>query len=182
MVKALTSRSILCLWVLWVCCGADVTAAEPVTVTWEDLRADRPDECSTFLKNYLTERKCAQQTASARLFSRRYASCAPGKRALDGKRIKIAGYVHPLEFKFQDVKTFLLIPALRNDCRHPPPPLPDQVILVEYLNGVNVTADPVWVTGTIRLKYGKTHLSATSYVLTGLFVEPAQIPDVSNGG
>ncbi|WP_422040122.1 DUF3299 domain-containing protein [Roseibium sp.] len=156
-------------------------AADPVTVSWADLRANRPDACAAFLNNYLNQPKCAQQAGSARLLSRRYETCAPGTDSLDGRAVRIAGYAHPLEFEFRDVKTFLLIPPLRQDCNHPPPPLPDQVIAVEFPDGLDVTADPIWVTGVLRLQQSKTHLATTAYTLQAKTVTRATIPDVSGG-
>lgn len=156
-------------------------AADPVTLSWADLRANRPASCAAFLDNYLNQPKCAQQAGSARLLSRRYEACAPGTEGLDGVAVRIAGYAHPLEFEFRDVKTFLLIPPLRQDCNHPPPPLPDQVIAVDFPDGLDVSADPVWVTGVLRLQQSKTHLATTAYTLQARAVTPANIPDVSGG-
>lgn len=152
--------------------------ADPLTVTWEDLRAERPETCTGLLDNYLTQPKCQQLAASAQLLSSRYQACAPGTRSLDGQTIRIAGYVHPLEFKFLDVKAFLLIPPLRQDCKHPPPPLPDQVISVTFPEGIDVTADPVWVTGKLKVERSKSHLATTSYTLQADTVTAATIPDV----
>lgn len=155
--------------------------AEPVQVSWADLRANRPASCATLLENYQSQPQCRQQAASARLLSSRYQACAPGVDALDGKIVRIAGYAHPLEFEFRGVKNFLLIPPLRQDCSHPPPPLPDQVIAVDFPDGMNVTADPVWVTGTLHLEPGKTHIVTTTYTLRATAVTPANIPDVDAG-
>ncbi|MEP4767266.1 MAG: DUF3299 domain-containing protein [Roseibium sp.] len=155
--------------------------ADPLTVSWADLRTDRPASCEALLDNYETQPKCKQQAASARLLSSRYEACAPGNRSLNGQTVRIAGYAHPLEFEFKDVKAFLLIPPLRQDCRHPPPPLPDQVISVSFPDGIDVTADPVWVTGTLKVQRSKTHLATTNYTLIATTVTEATIPDVDPG-
>jgi hypothetical protein len=160
---------------LW--CGSAV--AEPLTVTWSELRADRLSSCAMLLENYLSQRKCSQQAASAHLLSRQYEKCAPGSADLDGKTVRIAGYAHPLEFQFKDVKEFLLIPPLRQDCTHPPPPLPDQVISVRFPDGLDVNADPVWVTGVLRRERAKTHLATANYTLQATSVTQATIPEVS---
>ncbi|WP_420338162.1 DUF3299 domain-containing protein [Roseibium sp.] len=162
---------------LWLWGGS--AQAEPLTVDWSELRADRPSSCSALLENYLTQPKCTQQAASARLLSRQYEKCAPGSAGLDGKTVRIAGYAHPLEFQFKDVKEFLLIPPLRQDCTHPPPPLPDQVISVRFPDGLDVNADPVWVTGVLRRERAKTHLATANYTLQATSVTQATIPEVS---
>lgn len=161
--------------------GHGTVSADPLTVSWADLRTNRPAHCAAFLDNYRAQSKCKQQAASARLLSSRYEACAPGTSNLDGQTVRIAGYAHPLEFEFRDVKTFLLIPPLRQDCRHPPPPLPDQVISVTFPEGFDVTADPVWVIGTLRHERNKSHLATASYTLTATSVINASIPDVTAG-
>ncbi|CTQ52473.1 hypothetical protein LP7551_00991 [Roseibium album] len=165
---------VVMLLVIW----QGVAWAEPLTVSWAELRTNRPETCVVFLDTYENYSTCSPQTASARLFSKKYDACTPGTKNLDGQTVRIAGYAHPLEFEFRDVKSFLLIPPLRQDCRHPPPPLPDQVIAVEFSKGMNVTADPVWVTGVLRLVRSKTHIVTTAYTLEATAVVPATIPDV----
>jgi hypothetical protein len=155
--------------------------AEPQIVTWADLRADRQETCAAFLDNYLAHPNCSEQIALTRLLSRRFEMCTPGDTSLDGRVIRIAGYVHPLEFEFKNVRQFLLIPPLRRDCRHPPPPLPDQVISVEYPDGIDVTADPVWVTGELRVQHAKNDIAPASYTLKARAVVDAIIPDVTDG-
>ncbi|MEM9633106.1 MAG: DUF3299 domain-containing protein [Pseudomonadota bacterium] len=176
MVKTGTERftAAVALLVLW----QGTAWAEPLKVSWVDLRSNRPASCTALLTNYQSQPKCRQQAASARLLSSRYRVCTPGTSSLDGKTVRIAGYAHPLEFEFRNVKTFLLIPPLRQDCSHPPPPLPDQVIAVEFPEGMNVTADPVWVTGELRLEHSKTHIVTTTYTLQATSVVQANIPDV----
>lgn len=176
MAKTGTERfaPVAALLVLW----QGTAWAEPLKVSWVDLRSNRPASCAALLDNYQTQPQCRQQAASARLLSSRYRACTPGAEALDGKTVRIAGYAHPLEFEFRDVKTFLLIPPLRQDCSHPPPPLPDQVIAVEFPEGMNVTADPVWVTGELHVEQGKTHIVTTTYTLQATSVVQANIPDV----
>lgn len=155
--------------------------AEPLTLSWADLRENRPETCAAFLDKYLGHPNCSEQIALTRLLSRRFEMCTPGNSSLDGRTIRIAGYVHPLEFEFKGVRKFLLIPPLRRDCRHPPPPLPDQVIFVDYPEGVDVTADPVWVSGVLHVEHARNEIAGASYTLTATKVVGATIPDVAIG-
>ncbi|WP_420411198.1 DUF3299 domain-containing protein [Roseibium sp.] len=180
MAKAETNRLFLSVFALyWVWGGS--AQADPVTVTWADLRADRPPSCETLIEGYQSPAKCSQQAASARLLSRQYEKCTPGRSDLNDQVVRIAGYAHPLEFEFRDVKAFLLIPPLRQDCSHAPPPLPDQVISVSFPDGLNVNADPVWVTGRLTVERGKTHLATARYALEAISVTQATIPEVAAG-
>lgn len=112
------------------------------------------------------------------LVTSRFAACAPGNQELDGRDVTIAGYIHPFEMEFRGVTTFLLTPRMRQDCRHPPPPLPDQVIFVEFPEGIDINTDPVWVTGTLRAKSVQNHLAGANYALEAHKIAPAVIPDV----
>lgn len=153
--------------------------AEPErALGWSDLRVGRPQECANFLEIWGGETDCRKLTAAAKLMADRLQKCAPGDVALNGAMVSIAGFAHPLGFEFKGVREFLLIPLLRRDCRHPPPPLPDQVILVRFEPGIDISADPVRVTGRMRLESTATHLADTAYVLNASRIAPAFLPDV----
>lgn len=154
-------------------------SAETLTLSWADLRQGRPASCTEFLTGFFAHPDCAQQILISRVFSKKITECSPGNERLDGRTIRIAGYVHPLEFKFKSIRSFLLIPLLRQDCRHPPPPLPDQVIGVEFPDGIDVTFDPVWVTGVLRIQRSRNEIAPASYVLEASHIKPAAIPDVT---
>ena len=157
-----TAASAIALWLL---SPFAVLAEEVQDLTWADLKQSRPAACTDFLTNYLGFPDCAQQTLIARLAPQRLAHCSPGEPSLDGLHVRIAGYVHPLEFEFKGVTEFLLLPPLRADCRHPPPPLPDQVIAVTFPDGVDVTLDPVWITGVLKVEPTTSMVLLTSCVV-----------------
>ncbi len=113
------------------------------------------------------------------MLSMQIAECVPGNSKLEGDLVRIAGYAHPLEFEFKDVKSFLLIPPLSQTCRHPTVPLPDQVISVKYPEGVDITADPVWVTGRIFIRQTQSELAPSIYWIEASEVIAANIPDVT---
>ena len=60
--------------------------------------------------------------------------------------------------------------------------LPDQVIDVDFSDGLDINANPVWVTGRLRLAPGKSHLAPFGYVLEAETVTPANLPDAPKGG
>jgi len=68
--------------------------------------------------------------------------------ALDGKMIRLPGYVLPIEFKGKQVTEFLLVPWV-GACIHTPPPPPNQIVHVKTDKplDINGTFDAVWVTG-----------------------------------
>ncbi|WP_432455432.1 DUF3299 domain-containing protein [Agarivorans sp. QJM3NY_29] len=74
-------------------------------------------------------------------------------KALDGKTLRIPGFIVPLESDGELIKAFLLVPYF-GACLHYPPPPPNQIVYVTYKQGVQLEDiwDPVWVEGTIHTK------------------------------
>jgi hypothetical protein len=85
---------------------------------------------------------------------------------LDGKRVRIGGYVVPLDFDATKIKEFLLVPFV-GACIHVPPPPPNQIIYVKAAEGFEVAGqfDPVYVTGTLKTARQFTGLAATGYTM-----------------
>jgi hypothetical protein len=79
---------------------------------------------------------------------------------LDGKIVRMPGYILPLEFSGKDITEFLLVPYV-GACIHTPPPPPNQIVHVKSDKPVsNVTVfSPVWVTGRLSAVSAKKSLS-----------------------
>ncbi|MEM7400391.1 MAG: DUF3299 domain-containing protein [Pseudomonadota bacterium] len=77
---------------------------------------------------------------------------APIVKELNGKYVKIPGYIVPLEFDFDKgtFSEFLLAPYF-GACIHVPPPPSNQIVYVKLDKPLkqNWLDDAVWVTGTI---------------------------------
>lgn len=74
---------------------------------------------------------------------------------LNGQRIRIPGYLLPLELSGASVTEFLLVPYV-GACIHVPPPPPNQIVHVKVIQKEGYRSkslyDPVWVTGVISTK------------------------------
>ena len=74
---------------------------------------------------------------------------------LNGQRVRIPGYLLPLEMSGTKVTEFLLVPYV-GACIHVPPPPPNQIILVKIAAGEGYDSkklyEPVWVTGVISVQ------------------------------
>ena len=72
---------------------------------------------------------------------------------LDGKQVRLAGYVLPLGTGGPKVTEFLLVPWV-GACIHTPPPPPNQMIHVSVPGGMEPRGQfsPVWIEGTIEVK------------------------------
>lgn len=100
-------------------------------------------------------------------------SSAPVVTALDGQRVRLPGYVVPLDFEGTEVSEFLLVPYF-GACIHVPPPPSNQIVFVK--SGKPYTIDgmftAVWVTGTISTKAVLNLVGDAGYTLTATKIEP----------
>lgn len=83
----------------------------------------------------------------------------------NNKRIRIAGYIVPLEYDEQQVITeFFLVPYF-GACIHVPPPPPNQLIYVKHPKGFQLPDlyTPFWVEGTVVLETQENELGLSSY-------------------
>jgi hypothetical protein len=74
---------------------------------------------------------------------------------LNGKHVRIPGYLLPLEVSQEKVTEFLLVPYV-GACIHVPPPPPNQIVNVKTAAkkgyAMKQLYDPVWVTGVISIQ------------------------------
>jgi len=91
---------------------------------------------------------------------------------LNGKRVKIGGYVVPLDFEQTTVKEFLLVPFV-GACIHVPPPPANQIVYVKAEKGFEIgdAFDPVTVTGTMKTETAFTGLADAGYSIDAESVE-----------
>lgn len=92
---------------------------------------------------------------------------------LNGKNVRIGGYVVPLDFEATKIKEFLLVPFV-GACIHVPPPPANQIIYVKVAKGFDVSGafDPVTVIGTIKTDVAFTGLADAGYTMDAEIVEP----------
>lgn len=66
------------------------------------------------------------------------------------KMSRIPGFITPVEFNGTKVTKFFLVPTA-GACIHTPPPPPNQIVLIDYPNGIELVslATPVWVEGKL---------------------------------
>lgn len=99
---------------------------------------------------------------------------APVVNALNGQRVKLPGFVVPLEGDGRVVNEFLLVPYY-GACIHVPPPPANQIVYVRA-QGRNVQVrrlfDTVWVTGVMKVERASSELGEAGYILDALKVEP----------
>jgi len=90
---------------------------------------------------------------------------------LNGAKIRIAGFIVPLETNAQgNVSEFFLVPY-QGACIHVPPPPPNQLIYVKYPKGYAFNPDDIyeafWVEGTLHTELIQSKLASAAYTMTG---------------
>ena len=75
---------------------------------------------------------------------------------LDGKQIRLAGYLLPLDFSGKTIRDFLLVPTI-GACIHVPPPPPNQMVYATTEQPIkfdpNEMFKPIWATGRLTGKH-----------------------------
>lgn len=98
---------------------------------------------------------------------------APTVEALDGEMVRLPGFVVPLDVAEGKVASLLLVPYF-GACIHQPPPPPNQIVYVSFVEPVELESmwDPVWITGRMRVETYSGALAEAGYAMEGRVVEP----------
>lgn len=95
-------------------------------------------------------------------------------KKLDGKLVKIPGFVVPLDDFQEDGAEFLLVPYY-GACVHTPPPPPNQIVMVamEGRKSIKLSLfDAVWMSGRLKIQSVESPYGTVGYTLEGMKVEP----------
>jgi len=92
-------------------------------------------------------------------------------KALEGKTVKIPGFMVPLEDEQRKVTEFLLVPTPQA-CIHVPPPPPNQMVYVHMKKGVDAKVGaPIWVYGEFKISTKHSQYGEVSFEVSGDEVE-----------
>ncbi|MCK9261813.1 MAG: DUF3299 domain-containing protein [Thiomonas sp.] len=102
---------------------------------------------------------------------------APLVQRFNGERIRIPGFIVPLETDGKTIREFLLVPYF-GACVHVPPPPANQLIHVMPDKPVNAKLDmlPVWVNGVLTVARFESDLGNAGYQLRAISVEEYKEP------
>lgn len=97
---------------------------------------------------------------------------APVVSDMDGRRVRIPGFVVPLEGDGKEIHEFLLVPYF-GACIHVPPPPANQLIHVMPDEAVPAMWNmmPVWVSGVMSVIRQDTDMGIAGYQMQGMRVE-----------
>jgi len=137
------------------------TSEELLTLDWIDL---------------VPEQERAQLDQQGMPIATNHDGNAPAKQShigavrpeLNGSKVKIPGFVIPLEGDENTVTEFLLVPYF-GACIHVPPPPPNQIIYVKFPQGAPIQQlwDVIYVIGTLKTESMSIELADTGYVIEG---------------
>lgn len=162
--KILKTSAVLALAALL--CPAPAIAADEVgdvrQITWDDLLPEGWIPPSVSVDHFFDA--APPQAADM--------ADAPVVTALDGQRVKLPGYLVPINLEGEKLKDFLMVPYF-GACIHVPPPPPNQIVFVSLPEPVAVDDPygPHWVTGVLSTSAASTELAEAAYTLVGERVE-----------
>ena len=98
---------------------------------------------------------------------------------LDGRVVRIAGYMTPLNFEDAEIGEFLLVPYV-GACVHVPPPSANQIVYVEIDGTVPVLDmwQPFYAVGTLSVEATSTELAEVGYSMKLQHIELYEEPEV----
>jgi uncharacterized protein len=97
-----------------------------------------------------------------------------GLRAVNGKRVRVPGYMVPLDDSARGVTEFILVPYY-GACIHTPPPPPNQMVYVKMTGNRRVEVnlwEPIWIEGELNVSEVDSPYGAIGHQLAGVTVTP----------
>ncbi len=95
-------------------------------------------------------------------------------KRLDGQRVRIPGFIVPLDDAIDEGAEFLLVPYY-GACVHTPPPPANQMAYVTMSGNRSVKLalfDAVWMEGTLRIVNYDSPYGSVGYTIEGLSMRP----------
>lgn len=99
---------------------------------------------------------------------------APANQSLDGQKIKLPGFVSPLEEKDGKITEFLLVPYFGACIHVPPPPLNNTLLIKpqpDHAIPFSRYGEPVWVLGQMQVETSSTDLAEAGYLIDNAQIE-----------
>ena len=166
--------------------GQEVAAeSDYKTVEWIDLLPEAdlevllnpPDYLNNIVEGSEEDLRLLEQLASGnadKLDSYQQSLVSTNIREeFNGENIRIAGYLVPLEFESPEVVTQAFLVPYFGACIHVPPPPPNQIILLNTKEGLNLSDmyNPYWVSGEVSTTLQQNDLATSAYEMEVLNYE-----------
>jgi hypothetical protein len=99
---------------------------------------------------------------------------APVREDMDGREVKLPGFIVPVEADERETTGFLLVPYY-GACVHVPPPPANQTVYVVTETGKGASPelfDVVWVSGMMSVKRIENDIAEAGYTIYASAIEP----------
>ncbi|MBT2338737.1 MULTISPECIES: DUF3299 domain-containing protein [Pseudomonas] len=168
------------LFALLMMIALPLWAAEPRDLAWtEMIPPDAPPEVPNMTPLHDLSKMSDALAAEAAPAARQDLPNAPVVKALDGQRIRLPGYIVPLEVSEEGRTTdFLLVPYF-GACIHVPPPPSNQIVHVKSEVGVKLDElyQPYWVEGPMQVKPSTSELADAGYQMEAEKIYVYELPE-----
>lgn len=157
------SRLLLMVWLL--ACTLPALAAEVRELQWAELVPEGAPPPPPPQAIHDMSDLAAALAAESGPAAAQQSPAAPVVEALDGQRVKLPGYLVPLELTDEGrVTEFLLVPYF-GACIHVPPPPSNQIVHATSELGVRVDAlyQPFWIEGPLKVEHASSELAEAGY-------------------
>ena len=157
------SRLLLMAWLL--ACTLPALAAEVRELQWAELVPEGAPPPPPPQAIHDMSDLAAALAAESGPAAAQQSPAAPVVEALDGQRVKLPGYLVPLELTDEGrVTEFLLVPYF-GACIHVPPPPSNQIVHATSELGVRVDAlyQPFWIEGPLKVEHASSELAEAGY-------------------
>ncbi|MGB0662429.1 MAG: DUF3299 domain-containing protein [Pontibacterium sp.] len=150
----------------------DWSALMPEDYSLDSLFDDQQEQLAN-IDDYSNEAMLLMDEMMAKLQS------APIVPEMDGKMVRIPGFVVPVQGDGETIKTFFLVPYF-GACLHLPPPPSNQIVYVNFEPGTSIDNlyDAIWVTGKLTIENTHNDLASSGYSLEAYVIEPYEAPPI----
>ena len=138
--------------------------SEILTLEWDDLRPEAERHLPLMPENPHAAFPFADESEFGPMdWTQKFGAVVP---EINGKQVRVPGFVVPLEGTQTHVTEFLLVPYF-GACLHAPPPPPNQTIYVVSEEPIKLSdlAQAVWIEGTLQTEVKTSELADAAYVV-----------------
>ncbi|MET3458643.1 MULTISPECIES: DUF3299 domain-containing protein [Pseudomonas] len=155
-------------------------AAEPRDLAWSEMiPPDAPPEVPNMTPLHDLSKMSDALAAESAPAAKQDLPNAPVVKELDGQKIRLPGYIVPLEVSEEGRTTdFLLVPYF-GACIHVPPPPSNQIVHVKSEVGVKLDElyQPYWVEGPMQVKPSTSELADAGYQMEAEKIYVYELPE-----
>ena len=155
-------------------------AAEPRDLSWQEMiPPDAPVEVPNMTPLHDLSNMADALSVEAAPAAKQELPNAPVVQSLNGKHIRLPGYIVPLEVSEEGRTTeFLLVPYF-GACIHVPPPPSNQIVHVKSEVGVKLDElyQPYWIEGKMQVKPSSSELADAGYQMDAEKIYIYELPE-----